>query len=159
MLNSKWHLGHTWDIGITPYFFVYFSAKRFQRIILSVNNSKASPDFSPEREARACRFPEIQGFDWAQPSGARKTKRAGALGRSSSPLSECNAVDSGRCAVTAVSWWEIRAKVRPSGLEHNGKPKLCRFNYKRDHPTRGSAPDGKPILLRTKGRQALYSET
>ena len=56
----------------------------------------ASPHFSPEYEARARRCPEIQG--------ARETKRAGVLYSTSSPLSERNAVDSGRCAHAAVSW-------------------------------------------------------
>ncbi len=39
-----------------------------------------------------------------QPSGARETKRAGVLYRSSIPWSERNAVDSGRCAPAAVGW-------------------------------------------------------
>jgi len=56
----------------------------------------ASPQFSPERVARARRCPEIQG--------TRETKRAGVLYSTSSPLSERNAVDSGRCAPAAVSW-------------------------------------------------------
>ena len=56
----------------------------------------ASPHFSPEHEARACRCPEIQG--------ARVTKCAGVLYGTSSPLSECNAVGLGRCAPAAVGW-------------------------------------------------------
>ena len=55
-----------------------------------------SPHFSPGHEARARRCPKIQG--------ARETKCAGVLYSTSSPLSERNAVDSGRCTPTAVGW-------------------------------------------------------
>ena len=59
-------------------------------------NLTVSPQFSPGSEARERRCPEMLG--------ARKTKCAGVLYSTSSPLSECNAVDSGRCAPAAVSW-------------------------------------------------------
>jgi len=39
-----------------------------------------------------------------QPSGARETKRTGVLESTSSALSECNAVDSGRCTPATVGW-------------------------------------------------------
>ncbi len=58
--------------------------------------SVINPHFSPEREARARRCPEIQG--------ARETKRAGVLYSTASPLSESSAVDSGGCAPAAVGW-------------------------------------------------------
>ena len=52
--------------------------------------------FSPEREVRERRCLKIQG--------ARETKRAGVLYSTSSPLSERNAVNSGRCAPAAEVW-------------------------------------------------------
>ncbi len=58
--------------------------------------SYSSPHFSPEREARADRCPEIQG--------TRETKCAGVIYSTSSPLSERNAVDSGRCAPASAGW-------------------------------------------------------
>ncbi len=73
---------------------------------VNCNEEDLSPDFSPGREARERRCPEIQG--------ARRAKRAGVLFSTSSPLSERNAVDSGlphialakwgRCAAVAVVW-------------------------------------------------------
>ena len=77
---------------------------RYVKTSAKTDHGNSSPHFSPEREARARRCPEILGFDWAQPSGARETKRAGVLYSTSSPLSELNAVDSGRCSPTAVGW-------------------------------------------------------
>ncbi len=59
-------------------------------------HENSSSHFSPGREARARRCPEIQD--------ARETKRAGVLYSTSSPLSERNAVDSSRCGHAAVGW-------------------------------------------------------
>ena len=57
---------------------------------------ETSPHFSPEREARAGRCPDIQG--------AREIKRAGVLYSRSSPLSEPSAVDSGLPHIALAKW-------------------------------------------------------
>ncbi len=67
---------------------------RYRRTISSLH-------FSPAVVARVCGCRHIQGARWKM--------RAGVLDRTSSPFFERNAVDAGRSATAAESWWELQA--------------------------------------------------
>ena len=73
-------------------------------VLLIANAEIEVPAKEETRYKASTRAPLGLSSGRRQPSGARETKCAGVLYSTSSPLSERNAIDSGRCAPAAVGW-------------------------------------------------------